>query len=164
MFFTYEWFVDFQDKTFLIAQKRRYLNAFLTYITYGGWCQSDDVLLAGYTFGASPQGSASHSPTCLPARLRFLDEWKVSALGSFVYTLALRYPHKKKSQTDRSGERGGQETSPKREIICWGNMHRTTSIDALAVWAVAPSCWNHICLVFTRRLRSSGCRKLFNMT
>jgi predicted ATP-grasp superfamily ATP-dependent carboligase len=28
-------FVGFQDKTFLITQKRRYFNAFLTYITYG---------------------------------------------------------------------------------------------------------------------------------
>jgi len=30
-------------------------------------------------------------------------------------------PQKKKSQIDRSGGRGGQETSPKQEITCWGN-------------------------------------------
>jgi hypothetical protein len=40
-------------------------------------------------------------------------------------------PPKKKSRTDRSGEHGGQETSPKRVITCWGNMRRTSS-DALA--------------------------------
>jgi len=71
-------------------------------------------------------------------------------------------PQKKKSQIDRSGERGDQETSPKREITCWGNMRRTTSIDTVAVWAVAPSCWNHISLMFTPRFWSSGRRKLFN--
>ena len=41
---------------------------------------SDDVLLAGHTFGASPQSPASHAPTFFAAQLRFLDEWKVSAL------------------------------------------------------------------------------------
>jgi hypothetical protein len=66
-------FVDFQDKTFLITYKRRYFNAFLTCIAYGK-CQSDDVLLAGHKYGASPQNSASHSPICLPAELRFLEE------------------------------------------------------------------------------------------
>jgi len=40
--------------------------------------------------------------------------------GLFMYTLHLRYPHKKKSQINRSGERGGQETSPKQEITRWG--------------------------------------------
>jgi hypothetical protein len=62
-------FVGFQDKTFLITRKRRYFSVFLTEITYRKQCQSDDVLLVGHSFGASPQNSASHSPTCLLANL-----------------------------------------------------------------------------------------------
>ena len=61
----------------------------------------------------------------------------------------LEVPHKKKLQIDRSGEHGGQETLQKWEITCWGNMYWTTSIDTLAMWALAPSCSNHISLMFT---------------
>ena len=64
------------------------------------------------------------------AQLRFLDEWKVLALRSCVIcscTLHLRYPTKKSSQIYRSGERGGQETSPKREITCWGGGNCSTA-------------------------------------
>ena len=52
-------------------------------------------------------------------------------------------PQRKKSHVERSGERGGHSTSPKREMKCPGNMFRTTVIDSFAVCAVAPSCWNH---------------------
>ena len=37
---------------------------------------SDDVLLAGPTFEASPQSPASYTPTLFAAVLRFLDEWQ----------------------------------------------------------------------------------------
>jgi len=37
---------------------------------------SDDVLLAGHTFGASVQSPALHASTFFAAQLRFLDEWK----------------------------------------------------------------------------------------
>jgi len=49
----------------------------------------------------------------------------------------------KKSHVERSGERGGHGTSPKREMRCPGNVFRTMVIDLLAVCAVAPSCWYH---------------------
>ena len=47
-------------------------------------------------------------------------------------------PKEKKSHVERSGERGGHGTSPKREIMCPGNMFRTMVIDSFAVCAVAP--------------------------
>ena len=50
-------------------------------------------------------------------------------------------PKGKKSNVERSGERGGHGTSPKREMRCPGNMFRTMVIDSFAVCAVAPSCW-----------------------
>ena len=40
-------------------------------------------------------------------------------------------PQKKKSYVERSGERGGHVTSPKREMRCPGNMVRTMVIDAV---------------------------------
>ena len=49
-------------------------------------------------------------------------------------------PPKKKSHVERSGERGGQDTSPKRVMRCPGNMFRTVVIDSFAVCAEAPSC------------------------
>jgi len=75
--------------------------------------------------------------------------------------LILKIPTKRSRILINLGERGGQWTSPYLEITCPGNICRTTSMDALVVWAVASSCWNHISLMFTCRLSSSGWRKLF---
>jgi hypothetical protein len=50
-----------------------------------------------------------------------------------------RIPTKRNHKPIDQGSAGGQKTSPKREITCWGNTRRTTSIDALAVLAVAHS-------------------------
>ena len=47
-------------------------------------------------------------------------------------------PKKKKLHVERSGERRGHGTSPKREMKCRGNMFRTMVIDSFAVCAVAP--------------------------
>ena len=49
-------------------------------------------------------------------------------------------PKEKKSHVERSGQRGGHGTSPKREMRCSGNMFRTMVIDWFALCAVAPSC------------------------
>jgi len=49
------------------------------------------------------------------------------------YTRDLRQPHRKKSHIERSGDQGGQATSPHREMRRSGNMARTTAIAALAV-------------------------------
>lgn len=37
-----------------------------------------------------------------------------------------------------------------------------TSIDTLAVWAITPSCWNHICWTGIHFCCNSGINKLFN--
>ena len=60
----------FNIKKVLITQKEGILMQFKsTYqITYGK-CQSDDVLLAGHTFGAFPQSPALHAPKFFAAQL-----------------------------------------------------------------------------------------------
>lgn len=35
------------------------------------------------------------------------------------------------------------EFSPLHEMTWVGKSSRTSAIDPVAVWAVAPSCWNH---------------------
>ena len=62
-------------------------------------------------------------------------------------------PHNEKSQTDKSGDLGGQGMSPNLEMTCLPNNSRTTAIDCLALCDVAPSCWNQA---------SWSCGKLFN--
>ena len=98
-------FVYFQHKMFKLYKKKRYFDAFSKYmyqITYGKWCQSADVLLAGHTFRASPQSPALHTPTFFAAQLRFLDEWTVLALRSCMVCSCTLYtwgiPTKKKSR------------------------------------------------------------------
>ena len=63
-------------------------------------------------------------------------------LGFFSYTLLLSYPQSKKSQMLRSGNLAGHSIFPLHESRRAGNISLRTCIAALAVWAVAPSCWN----------------------
>ena len=56
--------------------------------------------------------------------------------GLWVYTRPFRYPQRKKSHDDMSGDLGGHGTSPKREMRRPGNMFRRTFIGACAVCAV----------------------------
>ena len=67
--------------------------------------------------------------------------------------LILKVAPQKKSQTDKSGDLGGQEMSPNLEMTWLPNNSRTAAIDCLAVCDVAPSCWNQA---------SWSCGKLFN--
>jgi hypothetical protein len=48
---------------------------------------------------------------------------------SKVYTLALRYPQRKQSQAERSGERVGHGNLPRSEITCSGNISHMTSLE-----------------------------------
>jgi hypothetical protein len=78
---------------------------------------------------------------------------------------AWRYPHKKKSQVLKSGERGGHGTASCKETTRPGNTFKIAR-GRRAVWAVAPSCWNQK----SSRLCSSpsssifGRRKFSNMS
>ena len=83
-----------------------------------------------------------------------------SLRGLLSYTRDLRKPQRKKSHVDKSGERGGHGTSPNREMTWLLNKARTRSIEARAVWAVAPSCWNQTVRVFIPRTCNSGMKKL----
>ena len=85
--------------------------------------------------------------------------------GLSTYTFPLRYPHKKKSQDDRSRERGGlYGTSPLWEMSFPGNNLYNLAIASVQVWAVAPSCWNQILNLFNWCLYNSGTRKFRIMT
>ena len=72
------------------------------------------------------------------------------------YTRALRYPHKKYSQ----GDWGGQGVAVNLEMGRLPKRERSTSIDALAVWAVALSSWNHTHRIGTYFRSISGKKKL----
>ena len=80
-------------------------------INYGKLYRKDGVLLAAHTAGASPQSSASHLLTFLVAQLQFLRKWKLSDRRLYeVFERRLLIwgnPQRKKSQADKSGERGG---------------------------------------------------------
>ena len=54
--------------------------------------------------------------------------------GLWVYTRPFRYPQKKKSHDDKSGDAGGHGTTPKREMRRPWNMFRRTFIGACAMW------------------------------
>jgi hypothetical protein len=81
-------------------------------------------------------------------------------LGRFSYALLLRYPHRKKLQAFRSGYLSGHSVSPFRELMRAGNISLRTRIEFLAVWAVAPCCWNQIVWISTRSLCKSGSRNV----
>jgi len=63
-------------------------------------------------------------------------------VGFVVYTLDLMKPQRKKSAGDRSGDFGGQGTSPNLEVKRPGKCSLNNATVSLAVCDVAPSCWN----------------------
>ena len=100
-----------------------------------------------------------HGPATDDRSDEFPDGWLPSNHSTYgvceCKTRDFKYPQRKKSHIERSGERGGHGTSPKREMRCPGNMFRTMVIDLFAVCAVAPYCWNHTLAQFILLRRSS---------
>ena len=100
-----------------------------------------------------------HGPTTDDRSDEFPDGWLPSNHSTYGVCeckhAISNTPKEKKSHVERSGERGGHGTSPKREMRCPGNMFRTMVIDSFAVCAVAPSCWNHTLAQFILLRRSS---------
>ena len=100
-----------------------------------------------------------HGPTTDDRSDEFPDGWRPSDHSTYEVCeckhAISNTPKEKKSHVERTGERGGHGTPPKREMRCPGNMFRTMVIDSFAVCAVAPSCWNHTSAQFILLRRSS---------
>ncbi|GBM44374.1 hypothetical protein AVEN_147383-1 [Araneus ventricosus] len=73
--------------------------------------------------------------------IRFRSSCNVD--GGVVYTRCLIYPHRKKSNRFRSGERGGHSTQPPYPMTCCWNVFRMYCWLLDTLCRGAPSCWNH---------------------
>ena len=71
--------------------------------------------------------------------------------GGLVKIFDLMYPHRKKSQGVKSGERAGQSLSPSQVITRPGNISCKRSCTISARCAGAPSCAHH------KRSKCSSC-------
>ncbi|GBM56165.1 hypothetical protein AVEN_85328-1 [Araneus ventricosus] len=76
--------------------------------------------------------------------------------GEVAYTRCLMYPHRKKSNGFRSGERGGHSTQPPYQMTCCWNVSRMYCWTLDTLCGEAPSCWNH---TFGRSLNGKSSRK-----
>ncbi|GBM47863.1 hypothetical protein AVEN_91846-1 [Araneus ventricosus] len=76
--------------------------------------------------------------------------------GGVAYTCCLMYPHSKKSNGFRSGERGSHSTQPPYPMTCCWNVSRMYYWTLDTLWGGAPSCWNH---TFRRSLNGKSSRK-----
>jgi hypothetical protein len=86
-----------------------------------------------------------HRPTSIYSGIAAITSFMLCFSSSMVVgleieNLLLRNTHTKQSQGERSGEPADHEKSPPQEMTYCGKISRRTFIDALAVWAVAPSC------------------------
>ncbi|GBO14223.1 hypothetical protein AVEN_16893-1 [Araneus ventricosus] len=76
--------------------------------------------------------------------------------GGVAYTRCFMYPHRKKSNMFRSGERGGDSTQPPYPMTCCWNVSRMYCWTLDTLCGGAPSCWNY---VFRRSLNGKSSRK-----
>jgi hypothetical protein len=76
--------------------------------------------------------------------------------GLVVYTSAFCNPN---GYNYRWGKHAGHGRSPHNEIMFSGNLSWMTSTDALTVWAVELSCWNHMVMSSIPQGLCSGVRK-----
>ncbi|GBM86203.1 hypothetical protein AVEN_239236-1 [Araneus ventricosus] len=70
--------------------------------------------------------------------IRFRSSCNVG--GGVAYTRCLMYPHRKKSNGFRSGERGGHSTQPKYPMACCWNVSRMHCWTLDTLCEEAPSC------------------------
>ena len=80
--------------------------------------------------------------------------WGAEALKTWDF----RYPQRKKSHAERSGDLAGHVMSPYLEITWLGNKFLPAAMESCAVWLVVPSCWTKVTLVTGWRA-SSGSKK-----
>ena len=69
--------------------------------------------------------------------------WRLA--GGVLYTLAFKYPHRKKSNGARSGDLGGHSTGWPRPTTLPGNSSCNRRLTTLALWHGAPSWKNQTC-------------------
>ncbi|GBL78486.1 hypothetical protein AVEN_42970-1 [Araneus ventricosus] len=89
--------------------------------------------------------------------IRFRNSCNVG--GGVAYTRCLMYPHSKKSNGFRSGERGGHSTQTAYPMTCCWNMSRIYCWTLDTLCEGAPSCctmrrekWSHVsrCVLFLK--------------
>ncbi|GBM41985.1 hypothetical protein AVEN_146901-1 [Araneus ventricosus] len=73
--------------------------------------------------------------------IRFRSSYNVG--GGVAYTRCLMYPHRKKSNGFRSGERGRHSTQPPYSMTCCWDVSRMYCWTLDTLCGGAPSCWNH---------------------
>ncbi|GBM86971.1 Solute carrier family 52, riboflavin transporter, member 3-B [Araneus ventricosus] len=73
--------------------------------------------------------------------IRFRSSCNVGGVGA--NTRCLMYPHRKKSNGFRSGERGGHSTQPPYPMTCCWNVSRMYCWTLDTLCGGTPSCWNH---------------------
>jgi hypothetical protein len=133
------------------------LVSFVNYVTQTSPTISQ-TLFQSYSKIFHPLRDICSGIAAISSLVLFFSSAKV--LGLEMKTLLFRYPHKKQSQADWSGERAGHGTSPTRQMTCCRNISRRTLTDALAVWVVAPSCWNQTDETSIPRQRNSYSQKV----
>ena len=83
--------------------------------------------------------SSQHAANSLMIRSRSSS----TLAGDVVYSWPLMYPHKKKSNGVRSGERGGHSCSCPSNTIRFPKSSFSRAVTALVRCAGAPSCTHH---------------------
>jgi hypothetical protein len=78
---------------------------------------------------------------------------------SLFNTLLLKYPQRKKSQVLRMGGLADHSTFPLCDMWA-GKISLRAHIAFFAVWAVAPSCWNHTVWISVQNLCNSSSRNV----
>ncbi|GBO02620.1 hypothetical protein AVEN_71588-1 [Araneus ventricosus] len=86
--------------------------------------------------------------------IRFRSSCNVG--GGVAYTRCLMYPHRKKSNGFRSGERGGHSTQAPYPMTCCWNVSRMYCWAFDTLCGGAPLCWNR---TFRRSLNGKSSRK-----
>jgi hypothetical protein len=115
-------------------------------VRFEKYCLANDVLLAGHKFGCSPESYARPTPTFQSAQVQFPDECKSICdrlRGACSCILMIPGRHSKRSHitTDWVSEGANEHHQIlKIDTVCSWNICRTTSMYALAVRIVAPSC------------------------
>ena len=130
---------------------------------YGKLYRKEGVLFTVHASGASPQSSASHLLTFLVAQLQFLRECKLSDRRLYEVLerrLLIWGNPKERNRRQINLVSVGAKGHRRNARLRVAEIFVEQLVEALAVWTVAPFCWNHVSSMLIRKLRSCGRRKL----